>query len=264
MKFRFTQLIVFCLTFCLGMLVVCILAKRTFTVPETGVDEIQPNSVTAEEPTGIAPARPTEISNDSSEDVRIEQFSDAKQIGRRGKNKIEVRCYGSGTKRFAEIKFFTRSEYGAWFQVQSFNFDKDEVTDCNPVIEDYNNDGFYDFTYQSNVAARGANEVRKLFIYNQKQDELLYIQNSEDYPNLAYNKKLNCVDSFRVSGTTETDFLHIEGDSLREFASVENGLERVVTVTNKRGESRVLRRQKYNINDFGEAFRRFYTYNPPR
>ncbi len=50
-------------------------------------------------------------------------------------------------------------------------------------LEDFNNDGIKDMTYVSAVAARGANEVRRLFIYDKKRDELVYIKNSEDYPN---------------------------------------------------------------------------------
>jgi hypothetical protein len=146
--------------------------------------------------------------------------------------------------------------------MQSFKFDKDGVTDCDPSIEDFNNDGLGDFSYRSDVAARGANEVRKLFIYDKNIDELVYIENSEDYPNLAYNKTLNCVDSFIVTGTTVTAFLHIEGNRFREFTSVENGMTREATIIDKAGNSRIIRREKYNIDDFGEAFRRFSNYDP--
>jgi len=258
------RILVFGLTLCCEILVVWMFAKPVNVPTQASPNQNQRSLVPATEPSIVSPPEPINDTNGGVEETRIEQFSDEKRIGRRGKNKIEMRCYSRGSERFAEIKFYTRSEYGAWFQTQSFKFEKDGVTDCDPTIEDFNNDGLKDFTYQSNVAARGANEVRKLFIYDKKLDELVYIQNSEDYPNLAYNKTLHCVDSFVVTGTTETVFLRIEGDKLREFASVDNGLERVVTVTDSRGKSRILRRQKYNTNDFGEVFRRFYTYNPPR
>jgi len=198
------------------------------------------------------------------EETRIEYFSDDRRIGRRGKDRIELRCFNNSTGRFAELKFYTRSEYGSWFEVQSFKFEKDGVTDCDPIIEDFNNDGLKDFTYQSMVAARGSNEVRKLFIFDKEQDALVYIKDSENYPNLSYNKKLNCVDSFIVTGSTETVFLRIEGDTLKEFASVSTGSERVVTVTRKDGTRVILRREEMDPDNFDEVYRRFSSYNPLR
>jgi hypothetical protein len=258
-----TRIIVFGITLTFEIFVVWMLAKPTNVPLQSKPNEDQQSSVPPTKPSIVA-SEPTKEFNDNLEETRIEQFSDEKRIGRHGKNKIEIKCFSQGDRRYAQIRFFTRSEYGAWIEMQSFKFDKDGVTDCDPVIKDFNNDGFDDFTYQSNVAARGANEVRKLFIYDKNMDELVYIENSEDYPNLEYNKTLKCVDSFIVTGTTETVFLRIEGNSLREFASVENGLTRDVAVIDKAGNSRIVRRQKYNIDDFGEAFRRFSSYDPLR
>lgn len=259
-----TKLAVFGLTLGLGMFVIWMFAKPATALHQAISNDDPRPSVRATELSSVQPAKPIEHSDGNLEKTRIEQFSDEKSIGRRGKNKIEIECFSRGDERSAEIKFYTHSDYGAWIEVQSFKFDKDGLTDCDPIVEDFNNDGLKDFTYQSAVAARGANEVRKLFIYDKRQDELVYIQNSEDYPNLAYNKKLNCVDAFIVTGTSETVFLRLDNDKLREFASVSNGLEREVTVTNKAGMSRIIRREKYNIDDFGEAYRRFSSYNPPR
>lgn len=259
-----TRFAIFGLTLSTAIFVAWIFAKPAALSPQVVSNDDQRSSVSTTELPSVQAPKPIENSDGNFEKTRIEQFSDVKRIGRRGKNKIEIECFSRGDGRFAEIKFYTRSDYGSWLEVQSFKYDKDGLTDCDPVIEDFNNDGLKDFTYQSDVAARGANEIRKLFIYDIKRDQLVYIQNSDDYPNLAYNKKLNCIDSFIVTGTTETVFLRLEDDKLREFASVSNGLEREVRVTNKAGESRIVRREKYNIDDFEEAYRRFSTYNPPQ
>lgn len=264
MKQWSTSLFVFGLTLCLGTALAWMLSKPGVTKPDLNLSETQSISVSEPYPSSVEPTKSTEISSETMDDGWSEHFVDEKKIGRRGKNKIELRCYAHGEEMFAEIKFFSRTEYGAWFQMQSFKFQKDRVTGCNPVIEDFNNDGLRDFTYQSNVAARGANEVRKLFIYDKATDELLYIKNSEEYPNLAYNKELKCPDAFAVHGATTTMFLRIEGDVLKEFASVGTGDERVVTVTDLTGLERVIRREKMDPDNFEEIYRRFATYDPPR
>lgn len=257
------RLTIFVFTLSVGML-----SNWTFLTPareigESNLDQTSPlgNPAAISEP---APETTPEAANASPDDTRIEYFTDDRRIGRRKENKIEMRCFSRGADRFADIRFFTRTEYGAWLETQSFRFDKDGVTGCNPMVEDFNNDGLLDFTYESNVAARGANEVRKLFIYDKELDELVYIKNSEDFPNLAYNKKLNCIDAFLVYGATSTVFLRIHGDILREFASVSTGEERIVTVTDSSGNKHVLSRKKMDPNNFGEVYWRFETFAPPK
>lgn len=268
MKRHFLSLILFVLTLSVGILSIRTGAERPRFQPAQAVSDMLLIEPTVSDVSSFpAPEKLTLTSKDRDshpEETRIEYFSDDRQIGRRGKNKIELRCFSNSVGRFAELKFYTRSEYGSWFEVQSFKFEKDGVTDCNPIVEDFNNDGLLDFTYESRVAARLSNEVRRLFIYDKKVDELVYIQNSEDYPNLSYNKKLNCVDAFIVTGSTETVFLQIKGDTLKEFASVSTGSERVVTVTRKDGTQVILRREEMDPDNFEEVYRRFSSYNPPR
>jgi hypothetical protein len=264
MKQWSTRLFLFSLAFSLGIVFARMLTRPTITSTIGDTIESADDSVYEPEPAGVESANSVETSRETTADRRAEHFTDEKKIGRRGKNKIEIRCSDTGEGVFAEIKFYSRTEYGAWIQMQSFKFEKDTLTGCDPVIEDFNNDGLKDFTYQSNVAARGANQIRKLFIYDELSDELVYIKNSEEYPNLAYNKKLKCIDAFAVTGATTTEFLRIEGDELKEFASVDTGVERVVTVTDRAGLERVIRREKMNPHNFDEIYRRFTTYDPPR
>lgn len=257
-------LIVFGLTFCFAIATDWMLAVQSIIGTESQLNEPRTALPAFTGPLNLEPRKASESDNENLDETRIEYFIDEKRIGRRGKNRIEIRCFSPGANRFADIKFYSRTEYDAWVEIQRFRFEKDGVTGCDPIVEDFNNDGLKDFTFQSAVAARGANEVRKLFIYDKENDELVYIQNSEDYPNLAYNKKLNCVDAWAFTASTTTIFLRIDGDMLREFASVSTGLERIVTVTRKDGTEVILRREKMDPDNYSEIYRRFSTYNPPR
>lgn len=209
--------------------------------------------------------QPPAVKQQESAETNIESFTDYRRIGRPRKNKVEVRCFDLGDERIAEIKFYSRDRKGTWKQKQSFDFSNDYgPPDCDPKIDDLNNDRLGDLTYQSAVAARGANEIRKLFMYDKQLDQLVYVKNSEDYPNLAYNKKLNCMDAWLVYGATSTVFLRLERDTLREFASVSTGIEQTVTVTDKAGNRRIIYRKKMNPNSFEQVYTRFTTYRPPR
>jgi hypothetical protein len=254
-----TQIIIFGLIFCFEIFIVWMFAKPTNVTTQALPIENQPVPVVVTEPPLVSTQPPIENVPHNAEKTRIEQFSDDQRIGRRGKNKIEIECFSLDDNRFAEMKFYTRSEYGAWFEVQSFRFDKDGVTDCDPVVEDFNNDGFKDFTYQSIVAARGANEVRKLFIYDKDRDELIYIRNSEDYPNMVYNKRLHCIDAWLFHAATTTVFLKIDGDELKEFATVNTGLELIAEVVDKDGKSRVISRKKMKEAD---VYTRYIDFKP--
>jgi hypothetical protein len=111
-----------------------------------------------------------------------------------------------------------------------------------PNISDFNNDNFNDITFVSGSAVRGANEIRRLFIYDNKNKELTSIVNSQNFPNIQYNKELNCIDAFIVTGGTSTHFVSIRNDSLIEFASVHSDNNRIVYEIDKFGREKVLRR----------------------
>lgn len=177
-----------------------------------------------------------------------EFFVDSLNIGKKSRNKIEVSKYRNADSVYVIIKFFSKRK-NRWSLKNEFYFEKDGVMGCDTKLTDFNNDGLNDMTYISNIAARGANEVRRLFIYDNKSDKLIYMKNSENYPNMRYNKELNCIDAFLVYGGCSTVFLKIKGDRLVEFASVElsdgltvrtydqNGKETIILqdTTNKAG-----------------------------
>jgi hypothetical protein len=188
----------------------------------------------------------------------VELFSDEKQIGRRGKNKVEVKCSGLDHDRRALIRFYKLAAGEGWELRQSFDLKIDGYPVCDPQLKDFNNDSLHDLTLVSNVAARGANEVRTLFIYDRHKDELVYIKNSANYPNLEYNEKLNCLTSWMFHGTTTTVFLTLEGNRLREIASVNTGKELIVSIV-ENGKTREIRREKMNEEDI---YTRYTTYDP--
>ena len=108
----------------------------------------------------------------------------------------------------------------------------------------------HDITFISGTAARGANEVRRLFIYDDQNKELISIVNSEDYPNMLYNKELDCIDAFLVYGGCSTVFLNIEGDSLKQFASVELNDGLTVSTYDQNGKQKIIKRDKTNKAGF--------------
>lgn len=211
-------------------------------------------------------AKPEE--SGANTDELVEFFSDDSKIGSPHKNKIEISNFkkpDSDTSKFgnlATVKFYSLDANRKWKLKQIFEFDKDSLTDCDPKLKDFNNDGYKDITYVSDVAARGANELRKLFIYDKKKDELIYIKNSEHYPNMLYNKKLNCIDAFLVTGATSTVFLKINGDSLEEFAKIQNSeiSGRTIYLIDKKGKEKLVRTDKIKADDI---FARYKNFNPP-
>lgn len=193
--------------------------------------------------------KPVEEIKHQGDTTQLEEFFvDSINVGRKSHNKIEVSKYRTTDSSYVVIRFFSKQN-NIWDLKNEFHFEKDDITGCDTKLSDFNNDGLNDMTYISNVAARGANEVRRLFIYDKSKDKLIYMKNSEDYPNMLYNKELNCIDAFLVYGGCSTVFLKINGDSLREFASVElmdgltvktydkNGTETIILqdTTNKAG-----------------------------
>lgn len=189
--------------------------------------------------------------------VLVESFTDSSDIGRKTFNKIELRKYLLADSDFVSIKFFSK-QGNNWRIKNEFHFPTDSILKCDPRLSDFNKDGFHDLTYASVMAARGANDVRKLFIYDNKSDKLIYIKNSEDYPNMLYNKGLNCIDALLVSGCNTTAFLKLEADSLREFASVDQCDSLTVMTYDKKGKRKILFSKQTNREDFS----RFKDYNP--
>jgi len=198
----------------------------------------------------------------------VESFSNGSEIARRGQNKIEIDILekpgvdlASRPNQVAVVRFYAKDQSESWVLRQKLEIESHSLAESDPEIKDFNDDGMRDITFRSNTAARGANDVRTLLIYDFKNDLLVHIKNSEDYPNLQYNNTLNCIDAWMFHGATTTVFLRLDGDTLKEFASVDTGSERVVTVTQADGLKRVIREEKM---DEADVYTRYRTFDPPR
>jgi hypothetical protein len=187
----------------------------------------------------------------------LEHFVDSTNIGRPKKNKFELSLFRNSDSSYVIIHFYAKSNQNKWLLKQKFNFSANDISGCFTELSDFNNDGFKDVTYKSAIAARGANDVRKLFIYDNSKNQLICIKNSENYPNLMYNKKLNCIDAFLVHGGSTTVFLKIEKDSLREFASVNLDDKINIQLIDKNGNRRYLIKNKKNTFDLYTRFKNF-------
>ena len=199
--------------------------------------------------------------NELKESKLVDSFSDDKKIGSPRKNKIEISQLEGDKDNFVVIKFYSLDKYNEWKLNQTLELIKYGGLPLDPQIKDFNNDGFKDLTYISGVAARGANEIGNLLIYDKKKDELIFIKNSGDYPNLLYNKELDCITALSVYGGYATDFLRIDGDVLKKFAFVETfDNERKIYAVDKNGKEKLLRQDKIKMEDI---YVRYKNFDPP-
>lgn len=182
---------------------------------------------------------------DTSNTEILETFVDSLNIGEKGKCKIELIRHRVYEDSYVIIKFYIKGrrtiiEQESWMIQNNYSYETNASMGFDPNISDFNNDNFNDITFISGTAARGANEVRRLFIYDDQKQELISIVNSQDYPNMLYNKELDCIDAFLVHGGCSTVFLNIIGDSLNEFANVELTGGLTVTTYDKKGKEKII------------------------
>lgn len=188
---------------------------------------------------------------DTSKTEIIETFVDSLNIGEKGKCKIELIRHRVYNDNYVIIKFYikgrnTIKDPETWMIQNNYSYETDALMGFEPNISDYNNDNFNDITFISGTAARGANEVRRLFIYDNQEQKLISIVNSQDYPNMLYNKELDCIDAFLVYGGCSTVFLNIDGDSLKKFASVELNDGLTVSIYDRNGKEKIIMTDKTN------------------
>jgi hypothetical protein len=193
----------------------------------------------------------------------IETFVDSLNIGEKGKCKVELIKHRVYDDNFVIIKFYIKGRYTTkspetWMNTNTYCYETNAMMGFEPNISDFNNDNFNDITFISGSAARGANEVRRLLIYDSHNRELISLVNSQYYPNMLYNKELDCIDAFLVYGGCSTVFLQIAGDSLKKFASVElfDGL--TVTTYDKNGKEKIILTDKTNE----AGYIRYRNFNP--
>lgn len=204
--------------------------------------------------------------------VSEERFVDSLQVGEKGRTKVEFEKFRHNRNGdvFVAIDFYKRgkvwskikvADVDTWFLTNNFKFDKDGATGLDVNIKDFNNDGFNDVTYQSGMAGRGGNIVMTLFMYDPKNKGFIHIKNSERYPNLSFNAKLNCINSMILTGSTTTVFLKIKKDSLIEFARVDVSDSILVQEKDSTGKFKVIERKPYEGSD-EDIYKPFRNYRP--
>jgi len=198
------------------------------------------------------------VQSKTPEKLISESFADSSNIGIKGKNKITIQKIIHLDSAYVEINFFQKDRQH-WVLKQNMHFKADMISNSDPQIIDFNNDGFKDMTYQSAVAARGANELRTLFIFDKKSGLLKRMVNSEKYPNLEYNEYLNCITGWAVYGGTTTSFLKVEKDSLIRFANVDIFDGYIEAYEVKNGQTKRLIRKKMKDDDI---YIRYKNYKP--
>ena len=183
--------------------------------------------------------------NFKPKDSLIEREVEYKNIGRKGFNKIIISRYQKDNNCYVIIQFYSKTK--KWWKLKNtYSFEQDLSQNLNPEIADFNNDGFLDITYNTFRAARGANDVRRLCIYDKIKNELICMK--EDNPNLQYNKELKCITSCAVHGGYTFYFLKIVGNQLNPFIRVDgytqdNGKQ--LTLINKNGKERVIPKKEH-------------------
>ncbi len=181
--------------FFLGLMVIILLSCKNSSIKSGTVNINVEYNDTANNNTSLLEKESSPI--DTAE--LAEFFVDSLNIGRPTYNKLEHSYYRTTDSFYVVINFYSKKG-NKWVLKNHYELLKDGVLACDVNISDYTNDGFNDITYVSVIAARGANEVRTLLVYDKKTDRLVHIKNSDSYPNLQYNKKLNCIDAFLVYG----------------------------------------------------------------
>lgn len=200
---------------------------------------------------------------DTGKTAIIETFVDSLNIGEKGKCKVELIKHRVYDDNFVIVKFYIKGRYTTkdpetWMNTNTYCYETNAMMGFEPKISDFNNDNFNDITFISGTAARGANEVRRLFIYDNQEQKLISIVNSQDYPNMLYNKELDCIDAFLVYGGCSTVFLNIKGDSLKEFASIDLSEGLTVSTYDKNGKEKIIKRDK----KYEPGYTRFKNFNP--
>lgn len=190
----------------------------------------------------------------------MEYFCDSVNFGQFRLNKIEIYRIKTYENNIVKVLLYEKLD-NIWKVTDSLILDASVLNDLDAKVTDFNNDNFKDIVFTTGDAARGGNVVQTLLLFSPINKSLQWIRNSEQFPNLMYNEKLDCVEALILSGGQTTYFLDIENDSLKEFASVDQRDGRIsVKVINKKGKWEEIQNIKDTIDS--SDFDRFIDYSP--
>ena len=188
---------------------------------------------------------------------KTENFSDSTTVIKPNQYKLNVSQKNNKTESAVNFELFKKTGKN-WAKLQTGNFKKE--TNFGLFVstdEDLNNDGYNDVKISFSQAGRGSNELNKLLIFNPKTQKLIEIINSQDYPNLHYNSKRNCVNSYSFSGGSSTYFLKINKNRLQEFARVDFANDSVSSYKISHEEEILIQKKPYKSNDAAVFFSDF-------
>ena len=229
-----------------------------FLVVSCTTRQVGPESAETSVKDTTADSRHTPVTTSQDTEI-IETFVDSLNIGRKGQAKIELIKHRVLDDFYVILKFYIKGR-SSWNRENTYVYECTPMSDLEPNISDFNNDQFNDVTFISATAARSANQVRRLFVYDDHEQKLISIENSQDYPNMLYNKELNCIDAFLVYGGSSTVFLRIEGNTLKEFAGVNSDNYRTVYELDRFGKERILSND--TILNYDGVYTRYVNYKP--
>lgn len=172
----------------------------------------------------------------------IATLIDSVNVGNKRKNKVcALLLQAKDSVPQIQLLFYAKDKQG-W--KLSFSF-KEDYWHPSQLFKlqffDFNSDGYKDILYSKGTGVRGGNSIRSMFIYDNKGDSLVYIINSDDYPNLHYNKKTNSINSIILTGSTETFFMRLCENELKPFAKIlQEGQKIVVYELGKTGKDSII------------------------
>ncbi|WP_411898044.1 XAC2610-related protein [Elizabethkingia occulta] len=188
---------------------------------------------------------------------KTEYFSDSKTLIKPGKYKINITQKNNKNKSVVSFDLYRKSG-NKWSKIQNGSFEKQADFSLSVTTdEDLNNDGYNDLKISYAQAARGANEIEKLLIFSPKTQKLTEIINSQQYPNLHYNAKRNCITSYMFYGGNATYFLHLKQNKLEGFGKVEFSNDSIYSYKIRNKQEFLLKKQAYKSNDGAVFFSNF-------
>jgi hypothetical protein len=104
----------------------------------------------------------------------IEIFIDSLHIGEVGKTKVEIIIHRIFDNVYVARKFYTKGpDY--WYHQNTYMYECTPLVGLDVTMSDFTNDKYNDLTFVSAIGARGANEIRRLFLYDHQEKKLVSV-----------------------------------------------------------------------------------------
>lgn len=177
----------------------------------------------------------------STQWAESETFVDSTMFGRKGRCKIEVVRACMEYRSITRVRLYVKDGKG-WNPRDSCTFESDDCPSLNASVSDFNGDKLNDLVFTPRLAGRGANELLQLVVYNDTSQRLTVIVNSDEYPNLRYFSELDYLEAYRFYSGYSTEYLRVDADSLKLYASIEtNDSIETVSMLDRQGQWKIIR-----------------------